>query len=83
MVSGMKKDNFKIVDKRGQEIKRVEKFNYLESMIQKEGGSETAIRWRRQAEWYKSREMAPSCDKGIPILVTSRLKKTVIRPVLT
>ena len=27
--------------------------------------------------------MAPSCDKGIPILVMSRLNKTVIRPVLT
>ena len=43
-MSGMKKDNFKIVDKRGQEIKRVEKFNYLESMIQKEGGCKSAIR---------------------------------------
>ena len=84
MVSSKKgRDRLAIQDSRGSIIKEVEKFRYLGSTLNQEGGCEADVESRIKAAWGKWREVAGVvCDKKMPIRLKVKIYSTVVRPVL-
>ena len=72
-----------IVDTGGKELNQVDEFKYLGMMINKEGGSMTAVRQRVKVAWHKWRELTGViCNKKILKKLKCLIYKTVVRPVM-
>ena len=64
-------------------VKEVEKFKYLGSVVQKDGGFEEDIKHRIKCGRVKWREASGVlCDKRIPIRLKGEYYKSVVRPAM-
>uniref|UniRef100_A0A914X4N9 Reverse transcriptase domain-containing protein n=1 Tax=Plectus sambesii TaxID=2011161 RepID=A0A914X4N9_9BILA len=66
----------------GEELKKVEQFKYLGSLICSNGDSFPDARARVNAAWMKWRQVTGVlCDRRMPLRLKSKVYKTVVRPV--
>ena len=73
----------KILDINGKELKQVDCFKYLGTVMETEGGSNKAVKQRVKSAWMKWREMSGViCDRKIPKKLKSKIYKSVLRPVM-
>ena len=83
MRSGREKEDIQIRDVRGVEMRQVEKFKYLGSVISESGGCEKDVEERIKAGWSKWREVSGIvCDRRMPRRLKIKIYKTVVRPVI-
>lgn len=83
MVSTRGETETHIKDRKGEELKQVNKFKYLGVTISDKGDSATAVRARVMAAWAKWRELAGVIgDRKMPRRLKTKLYSTIIRPVL-
>lgn len=76
-------EQIQVVDRRGVELKQVDGFKYLGSVIKEEGGCEIEVRERVRAGWAKWREVSGVvCDRRMPRKLKIKIYETVIRPVM-
>ena len=67
----------------GDVVGEVERFKYLGSVIQKDGGFEEDMKHRIKCGWTKWREASGIlCDKRIPIRLKGKFYKAVVRPAM-
>ena len=61
----------------------MERFKYLRSVVQKDGGFEEDMKHRIKCGWTKWREASGIlCDKRIPIRLKGKFYKAVVRPAM-
>ena len=76
-------EEINIISEDGGRLKQAEEFKYLGSVIAEEGGTEKAVRKRVKEAWHKWREVSGVIlDKKIPLKLTMKVYKSIIRPVL-
>ena len=67
----------------GEEIKRVQKFKYLGSIVEASGGIDQEVRHRIQAGWNNWRSASGVlCDKKVPLRLKGKFHRTVVRPAM-
>ena len=67
----------------GVEIKKVNKFKYLGSIVDASGDMEEEVKHRIQAGWNNWRSASGVlCDKKVPLRLKGKFHKTVIRPAM-
>ena len=67
----------------GSQLKRVDDFKYLGSMIQMDGGTEKEVAKRIQAGWGAWRKVTGiMCERKVLAAVKGRMYKTMIRPAM-
>jgi len=67
----------------GAMVPRVEKFNYLRSIVEERGDIDEDISHRIRATWQKWKKVAGVlCDKKIPFRLKGRVYPMVIQPAL-
>ena len=75
--------SIKFVDTNGKELKQVDCFKYLGTVMETEGGSNKAVKQRVKSAWMKWREMSGViCDRKMPKKLKSKIYKSVLRPVM-
>ena len=84
MVTERKQEaSVKFVDTNGKELKQVDCFKYLGTVMETEGGSNNAVKQRVKSAWMKWREMSGViCDRKMPKKLKSKIYKSVLRPVM-
>ena len=76
-------EQLKVTDNRGNNLKQVETFRYLGSIVNAKGGCEEDVKHRIKAAWQKWKELeGVVCDRKMPVRVKGKVYKTMIRPVL-
>ena len=78
-----RREEAEVIKIMGEELKEVQKFKYLGSMVDSEGGKVAEIAWRISAgclNWRKCSGML--CDKQIPLRLKRRVYKTGVRPAM-
>ena len=64
-------------------VGEVERFKYLGSVVQKDGGFEEDVKNRIKCGWMKWREASGVlCDRRMPIRLKGKFYKTVVRPAM-
>ena len=72
-----------IRDRHGEELKQVNCFKYLGSLVADRGGCEKEVQLRVNASWLKWKEVKPEMtDKRIPMRLEAKVYTTTVRPVL-
>ena len=67
----------------GLEIKRVDKFKYLGSVVEDGGDMEKEVKHRIQAGWNNWRAASGVlCDRKVPLKLKGKFHKTVVRPAM-
>ena len=65
------------------EVGEVDKFKYLGSVVQNNGGNEEDVKNRIKCGWLKWREASGVlCDRRMPIRLKGKFYKTVVRPAM-
>ena len=83
MVSSKLGRKVKIMDRNDIELKQVDEFCYLGTVIEEKGGCSKSARARIGKAWQKWREVARVvCDKRTPLKTKAKIYKSVIRPAL-
>ena len=83
MVSSKLGRKVKIMDRNGIELKQVDEFCYLGTVIEEKGGCSKSVRARIGKAWQKWREVTGIvCDKRMSLKTKAKIYKSVIRPVL-
>ena len=68
----------------GENIKRVNEFKYLGSVLDNEGNMEKEINNRIHSGWNNWRKVSGViCDRKVPVRLKGRVHKAVVRPALT
>ena len=71
------------MDTNGKELKQVDCFKYLGTVMETEGGLSKAVKQRVKSALMKWREMSGViCDRKIPKELKSKVYKSVLRPVM-
>ena len=67
----------------GEELKRVQKFKYLGSIVDASGLMDEEVKHRVQAGWNNWRSASGVlCDKKVPLRLKGKFHRTVIRPAM-
>ena len=67
----------------GEDLKKVQKFKYLGSIVNAKGNLDDEVRHRVQAGWNNWRSASGVlCDKKIPLRLKGKFHRTVIRPAM-
>ena len=67
----------------GEELKRVQKFKYLGSIVDASGNMEEEVKHRVQAGWNNWRSASGVlCDRKVPLRLKGKFHRTVIRPAM-
>ena len=67
----------------GEEIKRVNKFKYLGTMVDASGCMDEEVRYRVQSGWNNWRSASGVlCDRRVPLKLKGKFHRTVIRPAM-
>ena len=67
----------------GEDIKRVDKFKYLGSVVEEGGDMEREVGHRIQAGWNNWRlASGVLCDKKVPLKLKGKFHRTVVRPAM-
>ena len=83
MCSSRNVEDSQTIQMDGQEIKRVQKFKYLGSILEASGNMDQEVRHRIQAGWNNWRSASGVlCDKRIPIRLKGKFHRTMIRPIM-
>ena len=83
MVSSKLGRKVKIMDRNDIELKQVDEFCYLGTVIEEKGRCSKSVRARIGKAWQKWREVAGVvCDKRMSLKTKAKIYKSVIRPVL-
>lgn len=83
MCSGMEEDGRESIRLDGEEIKRVDKFKYLGSVMDEGGDMEKEVQHRIQAGWNNWRAASGVlCDRKVPLRLKGKFHKTVVRPAM-
>ena len=73
----------KIMDRNDIELKQVDEFCYLGTVIEEKGGCSKSVRARIGKAWQKWREVTGIvCDKRMSLKTKAKIYRSVIRPVL-
>jgi hypothetical protein len=66
----------------GKDLKKVDNFKYLGTVINNAGESSNAVRARIKSAWAKWRQVTGIlCDRRMPVKLKGKIYKTVVRPV--
>ena len=83
MVSSKLGRKVKIMDRNDIELKQVDEFCYLGTVIEEKGGYSKSVRARIGKAWQKWREVTGIvCDKRMSLKTKANIYKNMIRPVL-
>ena len=83
MVSSNLGRKVQIKDRNNVELKQVDEFCYLGTVIEEKGGCSKSVRARIGKVWQKWREVTGVvCDKRMPLKMKAKIYKSVIRSVL-
>ena len=83
MLSGKLGRKVQIKDRNNVELKQVDEFCYLGTVIEEKGGSSKSVRAKIGKAWQKWREVTGVvCDKRMPLKTKAKIYKSVIRSVL-
>ncbi|MEL7196585.1 MAG: reverse transcriptase family protein, partial [Bacteroidota bacterium] len=67
----------------GEELKRVNKFKYLGSIVEVDGNMEHEVKHRIQAGWNNWRAASGVlCDRKVPLKLKGKFHRTVVRPAM-
>ena len=67
----------------GENIRRVDKFKYLGSLVDETGNVEGEIKSRIQSGWKNLREVSGVlCDRKVPVKLKGKVYKTAVRPAM-
>ena len=67
----------------GENIRRVDKFKYLGSLVDETGNVEGEIKSRIQSGWKNWREVSGVlCDRKVPVKLKGKVYKTAVRPAM-